>query len=268
VCGQPRGGQSSSPWGANLHTFALPAITAAPDSFNGTPSMPMRSAINHDYAHPQARNTNCKRCGSNAPNDNYNASTHSCPGGQYGPIDYVPVFGGFDPSNTSRTTIDWVDSAVWIHGPNKQGALFLGQLAETISTANGFSENRTYGPIDPYNCHARYGTATCCHGHFSPTDAAVGPCADTLISYGWIYNEADLVRILNGSLTAYGATPASTFRLHSIAPSGIAEERSANYQTAGVWFDEATNRLYICEAHRIFENYAPRPVVHVFAVNC
>ena len=267
ACALVRGAQAASPWGANLQTFSPRAITDSPDGVTGPYSIHARSAILHTRDHPQARNTNFKICGSTSPNESYVAGLQGCAHGQY-VIDPTPTFGGFtDQQRASGTTIDWVDTGVWIDGPNKQGVLFIGQLAETISIANGYSENRNYGPIDPSNCHARYGVATCCHGHFSATNQATGPCADTLINYGWIYDPADLVAILNGSKAAYGASPASTFHLANLG-AGISVERSTIYQMSGMWFEPTTKRLYIADQKRYVDGYDYLPVIHVLSVNC
>lgn len=231
--------------------------------------MALRAAVYHSRDYPQSRNTNCKRCGSAAPNDMYNPGIGGCASGQ-GLYSYDPVFGGLGGPPSARaehTTIDWVESGVWIDGPSKHGVLFLGQLAETISIANGFSENRVYGPADPNNCHARYGSSICCHGHVSPTNQATGPCADSLINYAWIYHPAELAEILNNQRAPHGAQPTSTLRLSSLGP-GFRNERTVLYQTVGVWFEPNTRRLYVAEQRRYMEGYDPLPVVHVLDVNC
>jgi hypothetical protein len=277
---QVRGNAGGSPWGANLHAFTPPSISAAPDTLSSR-SINAKTAIYHGMDHPQARNTHYRFCAPKAANQPYDPVLRACASGQVlgasdsgalasasgvpGPF---PVFGlpqhlypGYG------ITLDWIDCMCWIDGPQKQGVLAFGQLAETISIANGFSTNKTYSPVDPGNCHVGYGSNPCCHGQKDPTFEANGPYAGSLVHYGWIYDPADLVRILNGDLEPHGARPQATFHMNEIA-SGIPEERLRKYAFGGAWFDSSMKRLYLSECGRYIDGYDLLPVVHVFDVNC
>ncbi len=286
---QPRGGEAGAPWGAELRPFSLPPVSTPPDPHHLTAPYtisPYQTAIRHSSAQPQARNTNFRVCGSNLPNMGFVEAIGGCIGGQFLEGTPDPVFGGhYDPIAVQGITIDWVHGGVWIHGPSKQGIIFSGQLAETISIANGFTQDVVYGGwrydvdgttpvhtsayhIDTTNCHQRYGPSICCHGHYSPTDEAVGPCADTIVSYLWFYAEQDIIDILAGRLAPYGAIPAYTQRLVDYSEDAFFEAATHNYQTAGMWFDPDTNRLYVAEANQYFSHFGTRPLIHVFSVNC
>jgi hypothetical protein len=264
----------------NLHAFRPPGISSRADTLSST-SISAKTAIYHGMDNPQARNTHYRFCGPTAPNQAFDASLGACPSGQVlsrsddgqpstpsgvpGPF---PVFGLSQKHYPGiGVTLDWIDCMCWISGPAKQGVLAFGQLAETISTANGFSFNKTYSGHDPTHCHVGYGSNPCCHGQQDPTFEATGPFAGSLVHYGWIYDPADLTRILSGTLSPHGASPTATFHMRDIA-SGIPEERLRKYAFGGAWFDQSTRRLYLSERGRYMDGYDLLPVVHVFDVNC
>lgn len=276
---QVRGNAGSSPWGSNLHTYDHPPISQAADAMSGQ-SIIARTAIYHGAANPMARNTHYRYCAPVGANEAFDPVIQGCPSGQVlsasddgapaipaGTPGPFPVFGTPYHLYGNGTTLDWIDSMEWIVGPNKQGVLAFGQLAETISKAHGFSRDVDYGGTDPTHCHMGYGSNPCCHGQKDPTFEANGPFAGSLVSYCWIYDSNDLVKILKGQLAPHGATPTDTIRLNGIAP-GFEEQRMRKYATGGLWFDAVAKRLYVGEKMRVRDDYDFVPVIHVFDVNC
>lgn len=281
VGAQVRGNAGGSPWGVNLQTLNMPFST--PPDPNGGQSVTSRTAIYHGSTTPQARNTNYRFCAPNLANQSYpcsggavlSASNDGAPASPAGTPGPFPVFGlpqQYYPG--IGVTLDWIDCMVWIDGPNKQGVLAFGQLVETISIANGFSYDLTYAGTDPTHAHTGYGGNPCCHNQSDPTFEANGPYAGSLVNYGWIYDPADLTRILNGQLAPAGASPTQTFTMASLTGGGqsqnvgIPVQRLRKYAFGGAWFDATAKRLYLSERGRYTEGFDILPVVHVFDVNC
>jgi len=281
LCSAVFGSQAQSPRGSNWCTFTPPVYTAPPDTIGGPYSITKHTALMHNQGHPQARNTNAYACGPNVPNDVFDETIGNYPGGRWGPDPFEPYFGGVngpDAVLNGSTTLDWIDSGVWIEGPSKTGVFFLGQLVETISIAAGFNEDRVYGGwrltggvptqnsawhINTDQAHAMYGTSICGHGH-NMQSSAPGPGADSMIKWGFIYDPADLVDILNGD-SPYGASPVYSFRGDVI---GLNLERNVNYENAGIWWDAANKRLYVAQLSAYRVGFDSLPAIHVFSVDC
>jgi hypothetical protein len=260
-----RGNAGAGPWGGSCHTFTPPSIStpsdyttitggkgcATPGALNST----FRSALWNSDSHRALRNNYFKRCASVLPND--------CSGGAVIADPPTPSTWGCGLS----TTLDWLDSAVWIEGANKKGFLGFGQMAEKFSIATGHSSDYVYTGTDPTNCHVSYGTNPCCHGQTNGSvEFATGPRCETIATKAWIWNPDEMVEVLNGTRSEYDVTIEEEIVLSGI--SSMLERRTTLYQTSGVWFDEVTKRLYVAEKSRDVINFDFMPVIHVFAVNC
>jgi hypothetical protein len=272
---QVRGNAGSSPWGVNLQAFTPVAVATPPDTF-ATKTLTTKPVVYHDMAHPQARNANYRFCGPNSPNQAYDPAIQACPAGQYlsasndgfpaippGTPPPVPFFGLSQQSFPGMgVTLDWIDCMCWVEDGVKTGVFAFGQLAETISIANGFTYNKVYTGSDPTHAHVGYGSIPCCHGQNDPSFQANGPFAGSLTNRGWILDPAQLVEILNGTRQPYAAVPTSTFVMHSVA-SGIPEERLVKVAFGAAIFDPATHCIHLSEQQRILDGFDPVPVVHV-----
>jgi hypothetical protein len=289
--------QADTANGSNLQTYTLPAYTATPDAVHGPYTMAagLRAAIYHDRTHGQARNTTAKLT-SGVNGEYYQESINNFPSGHSGPNDMDPVFGGVSAGTV--TSVDWINAGIWINGALKQGVVFIAQLAETISIANGFPyDHGDYGgwrwtiadPLgpspppgpaihtsihdnDPTNCHMWYGSAIDGTGHFSPTLSAVGPGADSMVAWFYVYNPDDLIAVLNGA-APYSPSPTTAVRLYTFDASdtdgsSLPIQLSTIYQNVGIWFDPVAKRLYIADRFRWISGFDVLPVIHVFAVDC
>lgn len=252
---QVRGNAGASPRGGSCFTFTPPSITAPKDAIPPAPGaiQDYRAALWNGADHPAARNTHYVSCGSNLAND-------CSQGGWIGPA--VPTWGcGLS------TTLDWLDTAVWIHGPSKRGYLGFGQMAEQFKKEFGYSADHVYSGDDPTHCHVSYGGNPCCHGQTNgPVEHATGPRCETIANKAWIWDEDQMIEVLKGTRAQQDVPIAEEVLLSTI--SSISEQRTALYQLGGAWFDATNKRLYVIEAKRERINYDFVPVGHVFEVNC
>jgi hypothetical protein len=295
--GSPRHRNSAAAfsWGANLVAFTPPTIgtarniaaiaggNPAPSDGNGNAWAVANPQVCLFYpsSNPQARNTNVVVCGSNSPNDPFNAQLGDCASGHHQSVGNGLCGNGAGASSVSAF-LENTTACVWIEGPNKQGVLFLGEMPETVSIANGFSKDYVYGGTDPGHCHYAYqGSPLCCHGQdLQPAWSATGPGAGTIVSYYWIYNPDFFIGVVRGQTQSFALTPSSSGHAYSLGGGSIAEVLSAfdyppgashlgQLAIGGAWYDPVGKYLFVTQVGVYGDGgHDQLPVVHVFSVNC
>lgn len=155
---------------------------------------------------------------------------------------------------------DYVTGACWINSPTgKQGVLLLGGVADSIPGGGYGSDDRT---------HVIYtANPTCPHGQdFSAILQGTGPVSRTTVMVGWIYDQNDMIRIIQGSLIQPNLIPAHYFRWNSIA-SGIDLQPVRGGGLKQAWYDSVHSKLYISEQNRDLSFGGPTlNLVHRFSV--
>ncbi len=236
-------GNFGSPFGMVLSAFALPnpLTTPADSPTDGTDwTMTNQGLIQHDIAHPQARDTNHQLHRWNVKYDCTQGAT-LVPGGG--------VWGGPDTATGENDTLT---GGVWIDLPDKRGVLFLGQLA-----------HGHFGYGDPYSIGAS--PKTDCLGAYDAWWYGTGPYAETRTATAWIYDPLDFIATAQGKANLWSLTPKHVMNLPALYPQIKTKYPSA--MLGGSYFDAATRQLYILlKAHDTVTGQHARPVLMVFEV--
>jgi hypothetical protein len=283
---------SSIDIGSTFGTYAAawtpPANGTTPDTaFDGTHiTIPTTDLLYSDISHPQPRINDTDYCGwthygesdgfgdqpqLNPTQDGTGCTPHGnlC-GAPFG----TPTFG----PGSNWFPGDQVGAAVWIEGTQKQGVLYIGQIARTLA-ANA-SEYGTYG-----KCHVWYGPGQqavtgfhlCSHGQVDSRYAqGTGNSMTTAMSTMWIYDPASLLAVAGGSSSPIGVVPNTDGYDMSLLPhSGSVFPQLAtswNYpwgsQYGAAWFEPVSKQLFVSQMHAELQGVEYRPVIHVFSVNC
>ncbi len=268
----------STPANARFTQFDLTQPNALDADGNPWGISDYKRLIFHDQGHPQARNTNVKQCNTHVGGDGYPCTATDVQDGT-----------GFWGSGTNAP-IENMNAGVWINGPTRQGVLFLGGQPETVSIANGFSEDYVYDGDDPNHCHYSYmpqsdaaaDIGKCCHGQtLNPVWGATGPGCGSMVGRYWIYDPADLLQVALGHVAPYSLTPASEGIAHALGgglPEILAEQTNRVGSTftgaqweciGGAWFDPVLKLLVVTQT-AIYKTYCcdKLPVFHFFSVDC
>ena len=172
---------------------------------------------------------------------------------------------------------DQVGSAVWIEGASKQGLIYFGQIARTLSA--NMSEYGTYG-----KCHVWYGPGQqagtgfhlCGHNQVDSRYAqGTGNSMTTAANTLWIYDPADMLAVAAGTKSPIGVTPSTDcFDMSGLPNSGTPFPQLATSwsypwgaQLSSAWFEPTSKLLFLGCMHSEFIGEW-RPTVQVFSVNC
>ncbi len=171
--------------------------------------------------------------------------------------------------------IDTANTAVWIETATKRGAVFIGQMVDTIPGHN------YDGTVDSQSiCHNFYGVNTvplsggsdpvnsCAHGEVDSAWQATGPGAATRNNQVWIFDPHDLIAVAQGSVPAYTPISTAEFPISDIQNCTIPQAVARNNQFNGAFYEPTMKKLFIAEQNGDVEGccaFVPR--IHVFAVN-
>ncbi len=203
-------------------------------------------------------------CGYNTP------GTPPCSDGFFGPHAVDGFFGPGDLTagnpDTQRAafSIDIITSTVFVKTSKVQGFLAFGQLVNAFSGINGV-DAIDYGTDN--KPHVWYsGNASCCHGqHDGLNHTITGPHAASALRYVFIFDQAKILQVANGSISHTALTYESINRIDTIAPTTAIWPRELR-QTGGfrgAWFDEINMKLYLCEA--LVDDITSTPLIHVWS---
>lgn len=159
----------------------------------------------------------------------------------------------------AATFFDFIGSPVWIRtSTGKSGILYSANLADAVAGGDYGTDDRP---------HVRYsGQATCPHGQFAASWSATGPCSTTTVQAAFLYSEADFARLAQGTLSAADLRAQDYSHWEAITPE-IPAEPANRGGVSSMYFDSATDRLYVCERYAdsyTFGSNAPLHIIHVF----
>ncbi len=154
--------------------------------------------------------------------------------------------------------LDYTRGGIWINCPvtGKQGVIFVGDVVDFVSGYAYPSDNMP---------HSTYGLDGCPHGHdFTRNFGATGPTCTTRHSAMWIYDQADLARVMTGALSKYAIAPKAYSHARLVGNNNSIQNLALHSQNGmgGMWYDPVASRLYVCEKNVVGGN--TYPAIHVF----
>ena len=277
--GAPIGsGNASAAWGAFMAAFALPPPNTPPDG-PSDPShitIPTTHLIYSDLDHPQPREHDVDECGWT----HYGETDAYGDQPQWNPVQdgrgctpHEELCGESHRPFTTFTPIDNISAAAWIDGPTKHGLVMIGQLARTMPDYAG-----EYGSLG--RCHVWYGPAQqfgvhklCAHGQNDTRygHAGTGPSTTTMQSSLFIYDPAELAKVVSGEVSPVVLPPAvDAADLSLIAHQGTPFPQLVTggfCVYGGAWYEPTSELLFVSAVAAEWQGEW-RPVIHAFQVRC